>query len=357
MKGPTTGTKSKDYHGYTGDVEAVGEIIRLWTTRHCRWLSPKYLAGESYGTTRAAGLAEYLQSRFGMYLNGVILISTVLDFGTAEFAGQNDLAYALYLPTYAAIAHHHGRHGDRPLREVLDEAEAFAGREYLWALARGSRLSAAERADAVGTLARLTGLSADYVDRVDLRVEHIRFFTELLRDRRLVVGRLDGRFTGSDVDYGREWFSDDPSYTAILGPYSAALNHYVRAELGYRVDLPYEILTDRVHPWSYKEFEGQYVYVADKLSAAMRTNPHLRVHVACGYHDGATPYSAAEYSVAHLQVPARLRDNVEFRYYEAGHMMYVHEPSRRQQSADLARFVTGAGTAGTGDEGSRMTRP
>ncbi|MGW4405315.1 S10 family peptidase [Nonomuraea sp. NPDC004702] len=335
------GEKAEPYHGFSGDLELVGEVIRLWTTRNARWMSPKFLAGESYGTVRAAGLADHLQSRYGMYLNGVMLISSVLDYATGEFNEGNDLAYALYLPTYAAIAHYHGLHGDRPLADVLREAEEYAARDYPWALARGNRLTPDERAAAVSKVAALSGLSEDYVDRVNLRIEHIRFFTELLRDRRLTVGRLDGRFTGWDPDGGREHFAADPSSNAIMGPYSAALNHYVRTELDYANDLPYEVLTERVYPWSFKEFEGAHVSVTARLGAAMRTNPHLRVHVACGYHDGATPYYAAEHAFAHLPVPAELAANVEFKYYEAGHMMYAHEPSRLRQSADLAAFVLG----------------
>jgi carboxypeptidase C (cathepsin A) len=333
------GEQPGDYHGYEGDLESVGEVIRLWTSRHGRWMSPKYLAGESYGTLRASGLAEHLQSRYGMFLNGLMLISSVLNMGTIRFTEGNDLPFSLFLPTYAAIAHYHGRHGDRPLPDVLADAEQFAARDYPWALSRGHRLTAAERADTVRTVARLTGLSEDYVDRVDLRIEHIRFFTELLRDRRQVIGRMDGRFTGWDPDSGREHFAEDPSITSIMGAYTAALNHYVRTELNYASDLPYEIMTSAVRPWSYKEFEGAHVTVADKLSAALRANPHLRVHVACGYHDGATPYFAAEHVFAHLAVPPALRDNIELAYYEAGHMMYVHEPSRIQQSQDLAAFV------------------
>jgi carboxypeptidase C (cathepsin A) len=336
------GEKPKDFHGYGGDIESVGEVIRLWTTRNGRWMSPKYLCGESYGTTRAAGLARHLQERYGLYLNGLMLVSAVLDFGTAEFGGGNDDPYALYLPTYAAVAHYHGKHGDRPLLDVLAEAEAYAERDYLWALARGSRLDADERAVAAARVAELSGLSADYVDRVNLRPEHVRFLTELLRDRRLVVGRIDGRFTGWDSDYGRETWTSDPSIDAIIGPYTAALNHYVRAELGYSSDLPYEVLTDRVEPWSYREFENQHVNVLAKLAEAMRSNPHMRVHVDCGYLDLATPYFAAEHSFAHLAIPAELAASIDFSYYEAGHMMYLHEPSRLAQSEQLARFVTTA---------------
>ncbi|MGO9161796.1 MAG: S10 family peptidase [Streptosporangiaceae bacterium] len=334
------GAKPADFHGYGGDIESVGEAIRLWVTRNDRWMSPKYLCGESYGTIRAAGLARHLQERYGLYLNGVVLISACLDFGSIEFSPGNDDPYVLYLPTYAAIAHYHGLHGDRPLADVLAEAQDYAARDYRLALARGSRLAPAGRAAAAARVAALTGLSQDYVDRVNLRPEHIRFLTEVLRGRHRVVGRIDGRFLGWDSDYGREQWSSDPSLDAITGPYAAALNHYVRAELGYASDLPYELLTSRVQPWSYKEFENMHLHVTDKLAEAMRTNPAMRVHVACGYYDAATPYSAAEHDLAHLAIPAELAGNVEFGYYEAGHMMYVHEPSRLAQSAALAAFVT-----------------
>ncbi|HEX4222182.1 MAG TPA: peptidase S10 [Pseudonocardiaceae bacterium] len=336
------GEKPADFHGYTGDLESVGEIIRLWTSRNGRWMSPKFIAAESYGTLRAAGLAEHLQSRYGMYLNGLMLISSVLDLGTVHFTEGNDVPFVSFLPTYAAVAHYHGRHGDRPLAEVVAEAEEFAERDYPWALARGHRLSDEERATAVAKLAALTGLSEEYVDQVNLRPEHVRFFTELLRGQRKVVGRLDARFTGWESDYAVERYAEDPSYSAILGPYSAALNHYVRAELGYASDLPYEILTGNVQPWSYKEFEGATVTVADKLAAAMRANPALKVHVAFGYYDGATPYYAAEHVLAHLAIPRELHENISRAYYESGHMTYVHEPSRLRQSTDLAEFVAGA---------------
>ena len=333
------GEKPAEYHGYSADLESVGEVIRLWTSRNGRWMSPKFIAGESYGTLRAAGLSEHLQTRYGMYLNGLMLISSVLDLGTIRFTEGNDVPFVNFLPTYAAVAHYHGRLGSRPLAEVVAEAEEFAERDYPWALARGHRLSDEERAATAAKLAALTGLSQEYVDQVNLRPEHVRFFTQLLRDERKVVGRLDARFTGAERDYGVERYDEDPSYSAILGSYSAALNHYVRNELGYESDLPYEIITGNVHPWSYKEFEGSSVTVADKLASAMRANPHLKVHVAFGYYDGATPYYAAEHVLAHLAIPHELHGNIDRAYYEAGHMTYVHEPSRLRQSADLANFV------------------
>ncbi len=339
------GEKPGDYHGFTRDLESVGEVIRLWTSRNGRWMSPKFLAGESYGTTRAAGLASHLQERYGMYLNGVMLISSVLEFGTLDFAPGNDLPYTLFLPSYAAIAHYHGLVPDRPLSDVLEDAERFAAGRYPNARAQGNRIPAEYRAEVITRLASLTGLSEDYLDRVNLRIEHTRFFAELLRSRHQVVGRLDGRFTGWDADYAGETPGKDPSFSAIIGPYTAALNHYVRVELEYKNDLPYEILNmDAAKNWSFKEFEGQQITVADKLADAMRVNPHLKVHVASGHYDGATPYFATEHTLARLQIPAELVGNIETKYYPAGHMMYVHEPSRLQQSEDLAAFIHSAST-------------
>jgi carboxypeptidase C (cathepsin A) len=337
----TEGGKPADYHGFQRDLEAVAELIRLWTSRNGRWLSPKFLAAESYGTLRASALAGHLQKRFGLYLNGLVLLSTVIDMATIRFTDGNDLSPAMFLPTYAAIAQYHGLLGDRSLAEARRTAEELAERDYPYALARGARLPAEERTAMVQRVAAAIGLSPDYVDRAGLRVEHHRFFRELLRSRRLVVGRLDGRFTGWEQDDSGEHPTHDPSYTAIHGPYAGALNHYVRQELGYECDLPYEILTARVQPWSYAEFEGRHVSVVSALSEAVRHNPHLRISVACGYYDGATPYFAAEHAVAHLALPDQLRQNISFEYYEAGHMMYVHEPSRLRQSESIARFVTG----------------
>ncbi len=340
------GEKPESFHGYQGDIESVAELIRIWTSRHKRWMSPKFLAGESYGTLRAAAMAEHLQTRHSMFVNGLILISSVLDVSSIDFENQrNDRAHALYLPTYAAIAHYHGK-VKGSLKKVLADAEDYAAREYPWVLSRGDRLTPKERAHAVRRIASLSGLTEDYVDRADLRIEHWRFFGELLRDERRTVGRLDGRFSGPSASAIAENMDADPSHDAIMGPYAAAFNHYVRDELGYENDLPYEQISRRVHPWSYKDFEGRPVDVTPKLERAMRQNPHLKVHVAYGYYDGATPHFAAEDVVAHLQIPAELRANIEHAYYPAGHMMYVHEPTRRQQSKDLAEFVTRSAQAG-----------
>ena len=283
-------------------------------------MSPKYLAGESYGTLRGAALTEHLQSRHGMYLNGLILISSVLDLSSLDFENQrNDRAHALYLPTYAAIAHFHGKVKRRSLRALLDEAEEYADRRLPRRAAQGQPAHRPRSAPArCKKLAALTGLSEDYVDRADLRIEHWRFFGELLRSERRTAGRLDGRFSGPMASAIAENMDADPSHDAIAGPYAAAFNHYVREELGYANDLPYEQISRRVDPWSFKEFEGRPIDVTPKLERAMRQNPHLRVHVAYGYYDGATPHFAAEDVIAHLNLPDELRANIEHAYYEAG---------------------------------------
>lgn len=342
-----SGGKAAPYHGYTGDVESVGEIIRLWTSRNNRWLSPKFLIGESYGTLRAAALADHLQTRYGMYLNGVMLISSVLDLGSIDFEGQrNDRAHAAYLPFYAAVAHVHGKHPGRTLAEVTAAAREYAARDYPWALSRSGLLSASERAQVAQTVGELAGLSPDYVERADLRIEHWRYFGELLREQRLSVGRLDARFTGPLASGIAELMDADPSMDAIVGPYAAAMNHYLRVELGYQSDLHYEQISERVHPWSFKEFEGKPIDVTPRLERAMRANPHLRVHIAYGLYDGATPPSCADDVLGRMRLTAAQRERIEHRSYPAGHMMYIHEPSRLAQSADLADFVRRASLPG-----------
>ncbi|MEO8851785.1 MAG: peptidase S10 [Allobranchiibius sp.] len=334
------GTKPKDFHGFKRDLETVAEVIRRWVTSEGRWMSPKFLAGESYGTTRAAGLAQLLQDDLGMHLNGLMLISSVLDFGTSDFEGHDPRGWAMYLPFYAATAHAHGKHPGRSLPEVLADAEQYASREYPWVLSRGNRLSSQDRADAVRRLAELTGLSEDYVDRADLRIEHWRYFGELLRDQGLTVGRLDSRFTGPAASRIAEHMDADPSMDAIIGAYVAAYQHYAHAELGNTDDAPFSVFGKNViEEWSYKEFEGRSVYVSDRLERAMRANPHLRIHIAYGYYDGATPYFAAQETVAQLRLSDEALARIEHCYYPAGHMMYVHQPSRVQQSRDLAAFV------------------
>ncbi len=337
---------ARQYHGVSEDIRSVGEFIRLWTTRNGRWHSPKFLIGESYGTLRAAGLAKRLQDELGIYLNGVMLVSTVLDFGTLQASNGNDLPFVTYLPSFAATAWYHGRLGEalqrRPLEEVVAEAREFAIERYAPALLKGSGLGEAEREAIVNELARLTGLSPAFIESHDLRVGQQAFSKELLRKRGLIIGRFDGRVVGHDRLSAGERPDYDPSYAALLGPMTAALNQYVRGELQFESDLNYEILTGDVHPWTWDDASNRYLSMVEPLRRAMVTNPHLRVFVANGYYDLATPVMAAEHSVAHLGLPEELRDHLTMGYYPAGHMMYTHLPSLEQLKSDLSQFIQGA---------------
>jgi carboxypeptidase C (cathepsin A) len=343
------GEAPKQFHGVTEDVESVADFIRLYATRNKRWSSPKFLAGESYGTTRAAGLSGYLQQRYGMYLNGIVLISAILNFETAEFDTGNDLPYILYLPTYTAIAWYHKKlPADLQSGEVqkaVEESRKFAVGEYADALMTGDALPAARRAEIMQKVARLTGLSPDYIDRTNLRIEIQRFTKELLRSERRTIGRIDARFIGIDRDAAGERPEFDPSIAAIIGPYSGMLNNYVRNDLKFDSDLPYEVLTSRVRPWSYAPYENRYVNVAETLRGAMTQNPFLHVFVAKGYYDLATPFFAADYTFDHLGLDPTLRSHLTGAYYEAGHMMYVHPPSLAKLKADIAQFIKSSMTA------------
>ncbi|UYN89613.1 MAG: hypothetical protein KIT08_11020 [Anaerolineales bacterium] len=339
---PVPGEAAKQFHGFQKDLETVGEFIRLFTTRHQRWSSPKFLIGESYGTTRAAALSGRLQDRHGMALNGIMLISSVLEFSTLLFNAGNDLPYILFLPTYTATAWYHKQLSadlQKDLTRTLAEVRSFASGEYAAALFQGDSLPAEQRQQIAARLAAYTGLSADYVERTNLRIEIHRFTKELLRNERKTVGRLDSRYIASDRDSAGENYEFDPSYAAIQAAFTAALNQYVRAELEFESDLPYEILTGRVHPWSYKENENQYLNVAETLRQAMVINPALKVFVANGYYDLATPFYATEYTFNHLQLAPELRGNISMEYYEAGHMMYIHEASLKAQHKHLVDFI------------------
>jgi carboxypeptidase C (cathepsin A) len=343
---PVEGQKAREFHGFQKDIESVGDFIRLYTTRYQRWTSPKFLIGESYGTTRSAGLSGYLQERHGMYLNGIMLVSSILDFQTAHFDPGNDLPYILFLPTYAATAFFHGKVRTRKsLESFLKEVEKFASGEYTLALAKGSSLPARERSRIALELARFTGLSPEYILRSDLRIEIFRFTKELLRDKNRTAGRLDTRFTGMDRDSAGENFEYDPSMAAIIGPYTATFYDYVRGELKFESDLPYEILNPKVWPWSFAQNENNYVNVAETLRKSMSTNPYLKVHVANGYFDLATPYFATRHTFNHLGLDASLQDNISMSFYPAGHMMYIHLPSLAALKANLVEFILSALTA------------
>jgi carboxypeptidase C (cathepsin A) len=346
--------EAKSYHHFKKDIEAVGEFIRLYLTRHERWGSPKFLAGESYGTTRSAGLAGHLYQRHGLVFNGLVLVSSILNFQTAGFDGAtgtfrrgNDLPYIVFLPTYAATAWYHGRLGakdqNRDLREFLGEVEGFAATEYALALFQGAGLPEADFKKIARKVARYTGLSETYVGRYDLRIEILRFCKELLRDQGRTVGRIDARYTGIDRFVDGDAFESDPSTDATMGAYTSALNAYMHDELEYESDLPYEILSSQVwQNWDYEDFKNAYVDVSESLRNTMSRNKFMKVFVANGYLDLATPYFATEYTFNHLGLDPSLRDNVTMEYYDAGHMMYVHIDSLAKLAADLRVFVNNA---------------
>ena len=333
-----------EFFSFRRDLDSVGEFIRLYTSRNQRWRSPKYLIGESYGTTRAAGLSGYLQDQFGLYLNGIMLVSAVLNFQTILFHPGNELPYVVYVPSYAMTARYHGKLASRyqkmEAQQFLNEVRAFTEDEYLPALHKGSALSARQQKNVAEKLAGYIGVSPDYVLRNNLRVPIMRFAKEILRGDGKSVGRFDSRITGVDIDDAAENFERDPSFDVVQGVYSACLNDYVRRELRFESDLPYEILSFKVFPkWKYDEFQNNFVNVAETLRGAMMKNPHLKLFVANGIYDLATPFYATEYTMNHLGLRDDVDKNVTMAYYDAGHMMYTHKPSLKALSGDLKKFI------------------
>jgi carboxypeptidase C (cathepsin A) len=331
----------KKFWGLEGDIQSVGEFIRLYLTRHERWASPLFLVGESYGTTRAAGLSGYLVDR-GIAFNGIVLVSSILNFQTARFTRGNDLPYVLFLPTYTATAWFHKKlPADlqaRPLKEVLSEVERWAATEYQERLAQGDALSAADRKALIEKLARYTGLDREYLDNTDLRIEIQRFCKELLREQKRTVGRLDSRFQGMDLLAAAERPDFDPSMAAIRPPYTAMFNDYVRRELGFKSDLTYHILGGGIGPWNWGT-SNTFADTGESLRSAFAKNPHMKLFVASGYYDLATPYFATEYTLRHLGLDPSLKGSVSTGYYEAGHMMYIHTAELARLRKDVGAFV------------------
>lgn len=334
-------SKPEDFYGVREDARAMARFIRQWLRENGRWNSPKFIGGESYGTTRSAAVVRELEAEFDdVALNGVILISTILDFSIVSTSVGNELPHAMYVPTMAATAWYHGKAGQgKTVAAFVAEAREFALRRYAPALLRGGSLPDAERAAIRAELARFTGLSEEVVGRNDLRLHPGRFQKELLRDRGLTVGRLDSRYVGEDLDAAGEYPDEDPSFYGIDGAYTASVNAYLRGELGVDLDREYRIIGGLGGPWSWSlggEGRETYLNLAPELGTAMRQNSGLRVFVACGYYDFATPFFAAEYSLDRSGVvPERLR----FAYYEAGHMMYVNHECLDALQRDVREFI------------------
>ena len=339
---PAKGENKKQFHGYDEDLRSMAQFIHDYTNQYRRWASPKFLLGESYGGLRVAGLSGRLKKRYRMDLNGVILISAVIDFQTLRANLNNDIAYALFLPSYTATAWYHDAlskdQQDRSVAELVQEAKEFARGPYLQALLAGDGLAEETRDQVAAKMSELTGLSKEYLSRSRLRVDATQFRKELLREKALVLGRFDSRYAGLARDQVSESPSYDPSAAAVFGPFTSSMNEYLREQLKVEEEQVYEILTGNVHPWDYSKFTNQFVNASTTLRQTMIENPHLNVFAACGYYDLATPLFAMEHSRDHLGLPAERRSNITTKFYEGGHMMYVHEPSLKKLRGDLLEF-------------------
>ena len=333
------GEKPEQFFGVEEDIAACGEFVRLFTTREQRWLSQKYLLGESYGVLRVAGLADYLQDKHGMYCDGLVLMSGIVNFQTLSAAIANDLPHVLFLPTLTATAHYHKKLApDMPgdLVKAVAESRAFAQGEYAAALHKGANLTAGERTQLAGKLARFTGLSAAQIDEQDLRIDASFFREMLLRKEGKILGRFDARVTGEDGDRSELRPEFDPSFSNIVGGFSSAINAYVRGELGYESDHPYHVLNG-LPKWTNPE--GRYASTEPRLAEALKTNPRLRLLVLAAYRDLACPEDALRFSLDHLTLPAKARANIVTERYESGHMMYLYRPDAEKLRADLLRFL------------------
>jgi carboxypeptidase C (cathepsin A) len=329
------------FHSLRGDIESVGEFIRMYLTRNDRWASPLYLIGESYGTTRAAGLAGHLVD-LGIAFNGIVLVSCALDFQGFVFSSGNDLPYLTYLPSYTAAAWYHKKlPADLQasgLVAVLKEVQRWTDREYASILARGDELTDEERHEAAARLARYTGLKAADIEASHLRIDMSRFCRELFKPERRSIGRFDARYQGIEGPDSSDRPSFDPSLAAVRAPYTSTFNHYVHTELGYKTDLPYYILGEGVGRWDWQREMG-FPATTHALRDAMAKNPHMKVLIASGYYDLATPYRAVEHALAGLGLDPALRANITVAMYEAGHMMYLDPPSLQKLKRDGAALI------------------
>ncbi len=331
----------KKFWSVKGDVESVGEFIRLYLTRYTRWSSPLFLAGESYGTTRAAGLAGHLVDK-GIAFNGIVLVSTALNLRPIFFEQGDDLPFQLFVPTYTATAWYHHQLADdlqsRELGDLLSEVEAWCETEYTAALMKGDRLDDSQAQSVGEILARYTGLDLDYVLGSNLRIDIFRFCKELLRFEKRSVGRLDSRFKGVEALAVTEKPEFDPSNTSALPPFMAAFMAYVRGALGVETDMSYEPLSEDVNEkWAWEK--GELPYTGEALRSAIAKNPYMKTFVAQGYYDLATPHFATRYMLTHMNVDSELRSNITTKFYQAGHMFYLDRQSLAAFHSDVAKFV------------------
>ncbi|MBS1784322.1 MAG: peptidase S10 [Acidobacteria bacterium] len=336
---------AKKYWSLRGDVSSVADFIRLYLTRNERWTSPLFLAGESYGTTRASALSSYLLNQ-GVALNGVILISSIMNFQTTEFARGNDLPFELFLPSYATTAWYHKKLGADlqalPVAEVAAQAKAFATGAYADALRKGDLLTPTERNDLAQKIARFTGLSPAYVLQSNLRPVIYAFTSELLRDQNRLIGRLEARFKQMPSRGTEEMSETDPLMAAITPPYTSCFNDYVRRDLGFETDDPYETLSYKVNgAWDWNS-DNSMVDTSTKLSEAFRKNPYMKLFVANGYYDLGTPFFATEYTLDHMGLEPAMRARISLGFYEAGHMIYIDDAQRAKLRGDVRGFIASA---------------
>jgi len=340
--------QDKDFWGVDQDMKSLAQFIHTYVSRNNRWSSPKFLIGESYGTFRSAALGNYLQAHEGIYLNGIVLMSSVLNLGTISFNPGEDMTYIFYVPSYAATAWYQKALKDRPenLDTFLDEARKFASTEYAAALMKGDKLSEGEKAETARKLSRFTGLSEEYLSKANLRVNLAQFMKELQRAKGMTVGRFDSRFSGATYDMLGEYAEYDPQDAFTTGAFVAALNSYLREELKFGQDKTYLPGSDEAgNNWDWKHRVGENFgfpgspNVEGDLIQALLSNPRLQVEVENGLYDLATPFFATEYTMDHLLLPEKLRGNIRLQYYGAGHMMYVRDEDRAKLKNSVATFI------------------
>jgi carboxypeptidase C (cathepsin A) len=346
-----TGT-TRDFYGIDEDMQSFGQFIDTYVNRNGRWNSPKFLIGESYGTFRSAVVGNYLQNNYNMHLNGIVLMSSVLDLSSITFGPGDDRVYEYYLPSYAAVAWYHKALKNRPasLPQFIQEARDYAKGEYAVALFKGDMLSAADKEAVAKRLSYFTGLSEEFLTKANLRVTLSQFNVELLRNRDLTVGRIDARFTGYTRDLLAETSQGDPEGPAVGGAFTALLNQYNHDELNFGKDMEYHNTSGGNGAWNWTRVAGGRgggggggfpgaPNVGPDLTQAMITNPKLLVEVENGYYDFATPFFATEFTMDHMGLPADLQKHVGLKYYEAGHMMYLHDASRVELHNNIAAFI------------------
>ena len=331
-------TKANEFHGVQADIRSVGDFIRRWVTENDRWASPKYLLGESYGGIRATGLADHLQEEFGMSLNGVVLLSSLIDFRTLRSNAADDLSYAVFFPGLTATSHYHKKiAGNRD--QLVEQAHTFAFGPYSQALLKGAAISPEEKKAIAEQMAKFTGLPASLFVETNLRLSSTRYRKELLRDQRKVLGRFDARIAWAASSPESDYPTYDPSYAVAYGAFSTAINDYLSRDLGWEGHHPYKILTSDVRPWNWGT-SNSVLNMTRNLESALRENPNLKVLVMCGYTDLATPPANMQYSVDHLfNIPDERRRAIKFTWYEAGHMFYLNQPDLEKMRKDLIDFI------------------